>query len=134
MAEWQAWGADGPVWSGIAISCRCNWSVGYRLLCRINPKLCDNPGPTIAIVECLAKLPNTGSHLQKKVMLDQNVKFDWLKMLHERGALSSWNKPDLSDTIRRLQAFSVASGQVLFAPGLFGVHRATLYWALEERL
>jgi 2-methylisocitrate lyase-like PEP mutase family enzyme len=43
-------------------------------------------------------------------------------LLTARAENFLWTRPDLDDTIRRLQAFAKAGGDVLYAPGLPGLH------------
>ncbi|NJM81133.1 MAG: isocitrate lyase/phosphoenolpyruvate mutase family protein [Tabrizicola sp.] len=58
------------------------------------------------------------SHAVERIKAAAEVVRDGQFMLVARAENFLWGKPDLGDTIRRLQAFSEAGADVLYAPGL----------------
>ncbi|MDR7123427.1 isocitrate lyase/phosphoenolpyruvate mutase family protein [Pseudotabrizicola sp. 4114] len=54
-------------------------------------------------------------------------------LLTARAENFLWDKPDLDDTIRRLQAFSAAGAQVLYAPGLPDIDAIRMVCAAVDR-
>lgn len=59
-------------------------------------------------------LPRAIERIQAAVEVARNLPF----LLTARAENFLWDRPDLGDTIRRLQAFSAAGAHVLYAPGL----------------
>lgn len=57
----------------------------------------------------------------------------WPFLLTARAENFLWNRPDLDDTILRLQAFSKVGAQVLYAPGLRNIDEITTVCAAVDK-